>query len=361
MEYMDRVVVKRSIKTQLIYLIISLFVGSIFGLIFYLDLSSVRYINILINVFAGAFVLFFGLLVLHILRSFTKPLLVIDAVGFLNNGAKYGMIPWSNVRYVYNAKSKSNRSKSSKYIGDCDIGIELLSYDDFMNSLSKSKRKSESLFLSVLIPVIIIDATFAKRDIKDIVDIMRKYLAEYQRSNEGYSGYESKNKVVEKFDKIVLERRGGRIMMGFCLVMVAIFSIIMSVVIMEGMIEVGIMLLPFVIIFGSLAIRVFIKTKNKTPVMVIDRDGFTDYENNAGLILWRDLESMEVVSRTRTSKDSDGRTTVTVTTTIDVKVKGIDKLIMLTLFGSNETHEDVADVMRRYQSEYIKNNSSSEY
>ena len=352
---MDRVVIKRSIKTQLIYLILSLFVGSIFGLIFYLDLSSVRYINILIKVFSGGFVLLFGSSILYILKGFTKPLLIIDAVGFLNNGAKYGKIPWSNVRYVYNSKSQSDRSKSSKYISESDIGIELLSYDDFMNSLSKSKRKSESLLLSILIPVIIIDATFAKRGVKDIVDIMRKYFTEYQRSNEGYSGYESKNKVVENFDKIVLERHGGRIIMGFCLVMVLIFSVIMSVLIMEGMIGVGIMFLPFIIIFGSLAIRVFIKSKNRTPVMVIDRDGFTDYESNAGLILWRELESMEVVTRTSTSKDSDGRTTTTSKTTIDIKVKNNDKLIMLTLFGSNETPEDVADVMRRYQEEYMKN------
>lgn len=357
MEYMDRVVIKRSIKTQLIYIIISLFVGSIFALVFYLDLSSNHIIDILIKTLSGGFVLLFGSLALYVLKNLTKPLLIIDAVGVLNNGVKYGMIPWSNVRYVYYNKSKSEKSKSTKDMSECSIGVELLNGEDFLNSLSKSKRKSEKLLLSILIPVIIIDATFAKAEVKDIIDIMRNYLAEYQRSNEGYSGYEAKNKVVENFDKITLERHGGRILIGFCLTMVAIFSLIMTVMIIEGMVGGSIMLLPFIIIFGSIAIKVFIKDKNKTPVMVIDRDGFTDYESTAGLVLWRELESMEVVTRSSTSKGSDGRTTTTYKTTIDIKVKNNDKLILLTLFGSNETPEDVAGVMVRYYEAYIKENS----
>ena len=59
--------------------------------------------------------------------------------------------------------------------------------------------------------------------------------------------------------------------------------------------------------------------------MIIDRDGLTDYEGNAGLILWRELESMEVVTRTSTSKNSDGRTTTTCKTTIDIKVKNTEQ------------------------------------
>ena len=99
------------------------------------------------------------------------------------------------------------------------------------------------------------------------------------------------------------------------------------------------------------------KFKTKKPILIIDSDGFTDSESNRDFISWSDVEKIDVVTRTTTSRDSDGDSSTRDDPTIDIKLKNKDELILLTLSLAKESPEEVADIMVRYRDEYIKENS----
>ena len=359
MKNTDRVIIKRNLIKQWLYIITCGVFLLIFLSFFTVDISDT--VDVFTTFFSTIGIIgtsIFGYFTITLLRSSFRPLMVIDGEGFVETGRFICFVPWSNVANICEAGSNSkwfrlrNRNRGK-------VEIELIDATEFLNSLSRFRRLLVGRSLSIRKPKIYISLRFTAVSDVNIVDDMNRYYNIYQTTVGGYNALEKIDNIVDNLDRVVFARSFFK---GFiAIVVVSIFITFFVIAMLITGIPKGVFSSLVILFFGFLtfilgriAINLIRKILYKIPVLVIDRDGFTDYTNKRAVILWSDVEGIDVVTRTSRSTDSDGKRSTTYSTTIDIKRIGIDKLLKLSLSFAKETEEEIADIMVIYYEAYKK-------
>ena len=153
-------------------------------------------------------------------------------------------------------------------------------------------------------------------------------------------------------EKIIIKRNFARLCG-----QVAIFSVIAywfsSTIVSTGVSNkfyAGVMTLVGVLgvlFFGKMIILLIYYYIIKKPLLIIDIDGFTDYESNLGFINWSDVQSITVV--TQRILGIDRSSLFSLKTTINIKVNNRVKPITLRPSLKKEELDDIAETMRTYR------------
>ena len=378
MKKLEKIVLKGSVGTQCLYIFIFLIVILMVSpLLFFEIVEDNQILEYILKFIGGCISLFIGSSMISMLLSFNKELIIIDSEGFIDNGSYNGFIPWSNVKSIYEAGTKAKWVNAQQDIGG-EIEIELIDGTQVVNALSKFKKAIVSSSLSTDKAIIFINLGFVKKKPKELIALMNKYLDAYQEANSRFNSYEDETQEdniimyedEENFDRIIIKRQflRGCLPLVMCL---GVASWATWGIILTGMdiytngigdewylkITTGITLIfqgLFVLFFGSVGFWQIYNFKTQKPVLIIDPDGFTDSESNREFIIWSDVEKFDVVTRSSTTRDSDGRSSTTFTTTVDIKLWDKDELILIGLSLAKETPEEVADIMVKYHRAYIK-------